>query len=90
MTISDNSTSRTISLGVLLALIAILGGMFYRVISPFLLPLFLAAVLSVICQPLQRYFLKKTGGRTAWAAGLTTAAVTSIFVVPLEIGRAHV
>ena len=86
MTISDNSTSRTISLGVLLALIAILGGMFYRVISPFLLPLFLAAVLSVICQPLQRYFLKKTGGRTAWAAGLTTAAVTSIFVVPLVIG----
>lgn len=83
---SDNSTSRTVSLGVLLALIALLGGMFYRVISPFLLPLFLAAVLSVICQPLQNYFLKKTGGRTAWAAGLTTAAVTLMVVGPLVTG----
>ena len=83
---SDNSTSRTVSLGVLLALIALLGGMFYRVISPFLLPLFLAAVLSVICQPLQKYFLKKTGGRTAWAAGLTTAAVTLMVVGPLVTG----
>ncbi len=86
MTTSDNSMSRTVSLGVLLALIALLGGMFYRVISPFLLPLFLAAVLSVICQPLQKYFLKKTGGRTAWAAGLTTAAVTLMVVGPLVTG----
>lgn len=78
--------SRTVSLGVLLALIALLGGMFYRVISPFLLPLFLAAVLAVICQPLQRYFLRKTGGRAAWAAGLTTIAVASMIVGPLVVG----
>jgi hypothetical protein len=34
--------NRIASLAVLLALIALLGGMFYQVISPFLLPLFLA------------------------------------------------
>ena len=54
---------RLVSLAVLLALIVLLGSTFYQVIAPFLLPLFLAAVLAVICQPLQGYFLKRTGGR---------------------------
>ena len=44
--------NRMISLSVLLALIVLLGGMLYKVIAPFVLPLFLAAVLAVICQPL--------------------------------------
>ena len=78
--------SRVVSLAVLLALIVLLGTTFYRVISSFLLPMFLAAVLSVICQPMQNYFLKKTGGRTAWAAALTTGTVTLIVVGPLVIG----
>jgi predicted PurR-regulated permease PerM len=78
--------NRLVSLAVLLALIVLLGSMFYRVIAPFLLPLFLAAVLAVICQPLQNYFLKKTSGRTAWAAGLTTATVTLMLVGPLVVG----
>ena len=77
---------RMISLAVLLALIVLLGSMFYRVIAPFLLPLFLAAVLAVICRPLQHYFLKKTGGRAAWAAGLTTTTVTLMVVGPLVVG----
>jgi predicted PurR-regulated permease PerM len=77
--------SRFVSLAVLLALIVLLGSTFYRVISPFLLPLFLAAVLAVICQPMQNYFLKKTGGRTAWAAALTTATVTGMVVGPLVV-----
>lgn len=78
--------SRIISLAVLLTLIVLLGSMFYRVIAPFLLPLFLAAVLAVICQPMQHYFLKKTGGQMALAAALTTATVTLIIVGPLVIG----
>lgn len=75
--------SRFVSLAVLLALIVLLGSTFYRVIAPFLLPLFLAAVLAVICQPLQNRFLKLTRGRVAWAAGLTTASVTLMIVGPL-------
>ena len=77
--------NRIVSLAVLLALIALLGGMFYQVISPFLLPLFLAAVMAVICQPLQNYFLKMTGGRSSIAAALTTAMVTLIVIGPLVI-----
>lgn len=78
--------SRIVSLAVLLALIALLGGMFYQVIAPFLLPLFLAAVLAVICQPLQHFFLKMTKGRRAVSAALTTIVVTLIFVGPLVTG----
>jgi len=77
--------NRYVSMAVLLALIVLLGSTFYRVISPFVLPMFLAAVMAVICQPMQEYFLKKTGQRTVWAAALTTSAITSIIVCPLVI-----
>ncbi|MEK6257240.1 MAG: AI-2E family transporter [Planctomycetota bacterium] len=77
---------RLVSLAVLLALIVLLGSTFYQVIAPFLLPLFLAAVLAVICQPLQGYFLKRTGGRPAWAAALTTTTVAAMVVGPLVVG----
>lgn len=77
---------RVVSLAVLLALIVLLGSTFYQVIAPFLLPLFLAAVLAVICQPLQGYFLKRTGGRPAWAAALTTTAVVAMVVGPVVVG----
>lgn len=78
--------SRLISIAVLLTLIVLLGSTFYRVISPFLMPLFLAAALAVICQPLQKYFLRKTVGRPSWAAALTTATVTMMIVLPLVVG----
>ena len=78
--------NRMISLSVLLALIVLLGGMLYKVIAPFVLPLFLAAVLAVICQPLHKYFLRKTGQRGAWAAAFSTSAVVAIIVVPLMAG----
>jgi len=78
--------NRFISLSVLLLLIVLLGSMFFQVIAPFLLPLFLAAVLAVICQPLHQYFLRKTGQRTAWAAALSTFALVAIVVVPIVVG----
>ena len=78
--------NRMISLSVLLALIMLLGGMLYQVIAPFILPLFLAAVLAVICQPLHNYFLHKTGQRAALAAACSTTALVSIVVVPLVAG----
>jgi predicted PurR-regulated permease PerM len=78
--------NRVISLSVLLAMIALLGGMFFHVIAPFLLPLFLAAVLAVVCQPLHRFFLVKTGGRTTLAAALSTTTLVAILVIPLVVG----
>ena len=43
--------ARVISLGALAGLIAFLGVTFYKVVAPFLLPLFLAAVVAVLCRP---------------------------------------
>ena len=54
---------RVVSLSVLLTLIVILGLTFYKVLAPFLLPLFLAAVFAILCQPIQDYFVARTGGR---------------------------
>jgi predicted PurR-regulated permease PerM len=78
--------NRVVSLSVLLTLIVLLGGMLFQVVAPFILPLFLAAVLAVICQPLHHYFLSKTHQRTAWAAALTTLTVVAMLVVPLVVG----
>ena len=78
--------NRVVSLSVLLALILLLGGMMFHVIAPFILPLFLAAVMAVICQPLHHYFLHKTGQRSAWAAAFSTTAMVAIVVVPVVLG----
>ena len=66
---------RLVSLSVLLALIIFLGITFFHVIAPFLLPLFLAGVVTILFQPVFRYFLSRTNQRVRVAAGLTTATV---------------
>ena len=63
---------RIVSLSVLLTLIVILGLTFFQVLAPFLLPLFLAGVFTILSQPLFRYFIDRTKGRIRVAAGLTT------------------
>lgn len=78
--------NRVISLSVLLTLIVLLGAMMFHIIAPFVLPLFLAAVLSVVCQPIYQYFLSKTNQRTSWAAACTTFAVVAIVVIPVVVG----
>ena len=77
--------NRFISLSVLLALIVVLGGMLFQVIAPFILPLFLAAVLAVICQPLHQFILRKVGHRRTVAAILSTSTLVAMLVVPLVI-----
>src|SRR5262249_20047744 len=59
---------------------------FYQVIAPFLLPLFLAAILAVLCQPGYQRILARVGNRESIAAGLTTAVVMLIFVTPIVLG----
>jgi predicted PurR-regulated permease PerM len=75
--------ARLISTSVLLTLIVVLGITFFRVIAPFLLPLFLAGVVALLCQPLFRYFLDRTNGRVRWSAGFTTACVVAAVLIPL-------
>ncbi|MBI3866467.1 MAG: AI-2E family transporter [Planctomycetia bacterium] len=78
--------ARLVSLLVMGAVIVLLGGTFYHVIAPFLLPLFLAGVLAVLCQPIYQRFLRWTKNRTPLAAGLTTFTVLATILVPLALG----
>ncbi|MDA0833461.1 MAG: AI-2E family transporter [Planctomycetota bacterium] len=77
---------RVVSLSVLLALIVFLGLMFFQVVAPFLLPLFLAGVTAVLCQPLFVYFLRRTKERVMVSAGVTTTVVLLAILVPLSVG----
>lgn len=84
--LSRMTRERVISLTVLLALLLLLGAMFYRFLAPFLLPLFLAAVLAIICQPVHGWVLARCGGHKALAAGVTTGLVVTVISVPVMIG----
>jgi len=77
---------RLISLAVLLVMIVVLGVTFFKVVAPFLMPLFLAAMTAIICQPLYRYFLMRCKNRLGPAAGLTTLTVMASIMVPLMTG----
>ena len=77
---------RKVSLAVLLLLIVALGVMFSKVVAPFLLPLFLAGVTTVVCQPLFKYFLKRTKERISIAAALTTGTIMAAILIPLITG----
>ena len=77
--------SRMVSFGVLVGAIAVIGFLFYRVISGFLLPLFLAALLVVIFQPWFRYFIAKCGGRLRLAALLTTVSAIVVAIGPAAL-----
>jgi predicted PurR-regulated permease PerM len=77
---------RYVSLGILLALLCVLAATFYQFVAPFMMPLFLAAVLALVSQPLHRRLLARCGGRRAIAAGITTAALIAVVLVPVLIG----
>lgn len=77
--------SRLVSFLVLLAVIAVFAFWFYRVISGFLLPLFLAALLVVIFRPWHRWIEERCRGRVRLAAALTTAAVIVVVLLPAGI-----
>lgn len=80
------SMARLVSLAILTTLIVFLGITFYQIIAPFLLPLFLAAVTAVWCQPLNGYFLKKFKQKPQWAAAATTSTVLLALFMPLVFG----
>ena len=77
--------SRYFSFGVLLAVIVLLIIMFYKLMVGFFVPLFLAALLVVIFNPLHQWFLKKCKGRNQIAAGLTTSAICLLVFAPMAL-----
>lgn len=77
--------TRLVSFGVILGLVAVFGLLSLRVMSGFLLPLLLAAMLVVIFGPLHRWLRDRFQIPEWMAAGLTTAFVLLIVLVPLAL-----
>ncbi len=74
--------SRLVSLAVLVAVIVLVGALFYKVMVGFLVPVFLAAVLVVVFRPLHRWVLNQSGNREHVAAGLTTFLILLCVLFP--------
>ena len=77
--------SKLISFWLLVGVIVVLALVFFRVMAVFMVPLFLAAVLVVIFNPMHRWMLKKLKGRRRIAAALTTGAIMSMVLVPIGL-----
>ncbi len=77
--------SRLISFAVLIAIIIVIGLMFYRVLIGFFIPVFLAAVLVVVFRPLHRWVLEKTGHRDQVAAVVTTLLIMLTILLPVGL-----
>ncbi len=75
-------TSRIVSFSLLIAIILIIGGLFFKLMATFLVPLFLAALCVVMFRPLHARILQRCRERQRLAAGLTTAAILLIVLVP--------
>ncbi len=74
--------ARYISFAVLLAIIVVIGALFYKVMIGFFVPVFLAAVLVVVFRPLHRWVCSKVGDRDHISAGITTALILLIVLIP--------
>lgn len=74
--------ARMVSLGVLVALILVIGFLSYEVMAAFLLPLFLAAMLTVLFHPVYYWMTKRCRGRDRIAAALTTLIILLCVLLP--------
>lgn len=77
--------SRYVSFGVLLAVIALLSILFYKILAGFLVPLFLAALLVVVFRPLHDHVITWCRGREKMAAFLTTLSILLVVLIPMGI-----
>ncbi len=75
--------SRIISLIGLTVLVLALCYLFVQVMIGFLIPLFLAVLLTILFQPLHNAITRRLGGHTRIAAGLTTALILVIVLAPI-------
>lgn len=73
---------RVVSFIVLLAIVLLVGAVFFQVMAQFLVPLFLACVLLVIFQPLHAWMLSRLPKHPRIAAMFTTVAIMLVVLVP--------
>jgi predicted PurR-regulated permease PerM len=74
--------ARIISFVVLLVILLVIFGLFFRVMADFLLPMFLAVLLVVMFGPLHRWMQARCKKHDRVAALLTTLAILLLFFVP--------
>lgn len=77
--------ARFVSFLVLVAILVTISIIFFQVMAVFFVPLFLAALLGVIVQPLYRWTLSKCGGYRHLAAGITTTLVAVMVLLPIGL-----
>jgi len=75
--------SRFVSFLVLVAILVVISIIFFQVMAGFFVPLFLAALLGVVVQPLYKWTLEKCNGYRHVAAGITTFLVAVIVLLPI-------
>ncbi len=79
----DAGSSRTITLIILVVLVLGLAIAFYQVMIGFLLPLFLATLLTILFQPLHERIQRACRHHDRLAAALTTLAILLIVLAPI-------
>src|SRR4029453_12862220 len=77
--------ARFVSFLVLVAILVVIATVFFRVMAGFFVPLFLAALLGVVVQPLYRWTLIRCRGYRYFAAGVTTALIALMVLLPLGL-----
>jgi predicted PurR-regulated permease PerM len=77
--------SRMVSFLVLVAILLVIAAVFIRVMAGFFVPLFLAALLGVIIQPLYQWILARCRGYRYAASTLTTALVLLLMLLPIGL-----
>jgi len=75
--------SRKVSAWFVLAIIAAIGLLFFQVIRPFIVAIFVSLVLAVLFNPVHRWLTDRLGGRRRIAAGVTTALVLLLVLMPI-------
>src|SRR5262245_37762476 len=77
--------ARFVSFLVLVAILVIISIIFFQVMAVFFIPLFFAALMGVVVQPLFRWILAKCRGYQHLAAGITTTLVLLIVLLPIGL-----
>ena len=74
---------RVVSLIMLMAVVLLVTAMFFRVMLQFVAPLFLAAVLVVIFEPVHKRVMQRLPGKPKWSALVTTLLVVFALLIPI-------
>jgi predicted PurR-regulated permease PerM len=76
---------RAIRSGFFISLVVLTTLAFFGLIRSFLMPMFWAVVLAVLFQPVQAWWLGRTGGRGSLAAVLTLLTVAIVAMLPVAL-----